>query len=146
MYFLFLKPELRLCLLSNTDNVACPKWRAFPVSFGLFTDGSVVKMAVARPRLRGDSLTRAGLLPERDQIRKYHPPVVGGAFPVSTRLTRLRGRLARISLSSNTPLTELKALPTQGHTRAQGSDTFFVCMTLAGCVLLQEVQFFQIQR
>lgn len=89
-----------MLFLLNADNVACPKWRASPLSLSPRTDGSVVKMAVALPHLRGDSQTRAELPLKHDQIRKYYPPVEGGAFPINTALTRQWNRLAKISLPS----------------------------------------------
>lgn len=63
-----------LCL-ENTDNVACPKWRASLAAYSGLTDGSVVKMAVALPHLRSDSPTWAELPLKHDQIRKCYPPV-----------------------------------------------------------------------
>lgn len=104
---------LCLCML-DSDNVACPKWRALSFHPSPCTDGSVVKMAVALPHLRGDSWRGAESGAKHDQIRKCYPPVEGGVFLVNSAFSLQWNGLAKISLPSPMRVT-LTALPTQAQ-------------------------------
>lgn len=101
-----------LCLcMYCTDNVACPKWRALSSHPSPRTDGSVVKMAVAVPHLRGDSRRGRSQEQSMTKLGNVIPRLRAGCF--SSTPLQWNG-LAKISLPSPMRVT-LTALPTQAQ-------------------------------